>query len=111
MAELVGAASLPEAERLTIRTAGLLRRAVLQQSSLSPNDAHCSLEKQAALLELVLGVHAASTALLEGGVALERIEAVDLSAAVRARDETPADGAGAVRQLAADLRARLEAVE
>ena len=110
MAELVGAASLPEAERLTMRTAGLLRRAVLQQSSLSPNDAHCSLEKQAALLDLVLGLHDESAALLERGVAISRLDQVDLTAAVRARDETPADGADAVHRLAADLRARLEDV-
>ena len=110
MAELVGAASLPEAERLTISTAGLLRRAVLQQSSLSPNDAHCGLEKQAALLDLVLGIHEASTARLEHGVALSRLEQVDLTAAVRARDDTPPDAADAVNRLAADLRARLEAV-
>ena len=65
MAELVGAATLPELERQTIRTADLLRRGVLQQSSLSPSDAYCSLEKQSALLDLVLGLHDECLALLE----------------------------------------------
>ncbi|HSP72705.1 MAG TPA: V-type ATP synthase subunit A, partial [Gaiellaceae bacterium] len=57
IAQLVGTASLPDAERLVLLTGRLLREAVLQQSALSANDAYCEPAKQSALLELVLRVH------------------------------------------------------
>src|SRR5664279_5208913 len=41
LAELVGAATLPGHERVILVAGRLLREAVLQQSALSPNDAHC----------------------------------------------------------------------
>ena len=56
IAELVGAGSLPEAERLVLLTAKILREGVLQQSSSSANDAHCDPAKQVALLDLVLAI-------------------------------------------------------
>ena len=42
VAELVGAASLPDHERIVLLTGRLLREAVLQQSALSANDAWCA---------------------------------------------------------------------
>ena len=95
VAQLVGATSLPDSERVTLLTGRLLREAVLQQSSLSPNDAACAPAKQRALLALVLAVHDACLSLAGRAVAASSIEAVDLSAATRARDETgPDDAAG-----------------
>ena len=107
IAQLVGATSLPEAERLVLRTARLLREGVLQQSSLSANDARCDPAKQVALLDLVLSVHDRCAALLDDGVALAKIEQIDLTRAARARDETPPDGAAQVRSLLDDLLAEL----
>jgi V/A-type H+/Na+-transporting ATPase subunit A len=42
LADLVGVASLPSAERVVLLAARLLRRRVLQQNALSDNDASCS---------------------------------------------------------------------
>ena len=67
MAELVGAASLPDRERLVLLTARMLREAVLQQSSLSQNDSYSATDKQEALLEVVIDSHdACSAAILRG---------------------------------------------
>jgi V/A-type H+-transporting ATPase subunit A len=75
----------------------LLRDGVLMQSDLSANDGFCSAEKGAALLGLVLAVVDASQRLVEGGVSAATIEAADLSAVARAREETgPSDVAGVV---------------
>ncbi|HVP76054.1 MAG TPA: V-type ATP synthase subunit A [Gaiellaceae bacterium] len=109
VAQLVGASSLPDRERVVLLTGRLLREAVLQQSSLSANDAYCAPGKQRALLELVLALHERSLELVAAGVPAARIEQADLSAAVRARDGTPPDGAGEVaattRQLLDELAA------
>jgi V/A-type H+-transporting ATPase subunit A len=107
VAELVGAGSLPEPERLVLHTARLLREGVLQQSSLSVNDARCDPAKQVALLDLVLGIHDRCAQLLERGVALATIEQVDLTPVTRARDESPPDGAAHVRGLLRELLLQL----
>jgi V/A-type H+-transporting ATPase subunit A len=92
VAQLVGATSLPDEERIVLLTGRLLREAVLQQNALSPNDATCLPEKQAALLELVLALHERFVSLVEHGVPAARIEEVDLSEAARARESgAPAD--------------------
>jgi V/A-type H+-transporting ATPase subunit A len=99
IAQLVGVASLPDRERVVLASARLLREGVLQQSALGDNDAFCAPAKQAALLDLVLAVHERCLALVDRGVLAEQIDQVDLSAVVRARDDTPPDGAAEVAAL------------
>jgi len=107
VAQLVGATSLPDTERIALLTGRLLREVVLQQSSLSPNDATCSPAKQDALLGLVLDVRDCCLGLVGRGVSAAAIEQVDLSAASRARDTTtPADAAG-VEAIGEQVLARL----
>ena len=110
IAQLVGAESLPGQERITLRTARLLREAVLQQSAVLDNDQFTSPAKQRALLELVLDVHDRLTSLLERGVPLEALDAVDLSSALRARYDTAPDDAPAVGQIARELGHELDAI-
>ena len=110
VAQLVGTASLPASERLVLLTARLLREGVLQQSALSPTDSYSPPEKQSALLALVLAVHDRCRRLLERGVAIERIEAADLSEVVHARDAT-VDGAVEVDGIRERVLARLEELE
>jgi V/A-type H+-transporting ATPase subunit A len=97
LAELVGVGALPGHERMVILAGRLLREAVLQQSALSATDAHCSAEKSAALVELVLDVFARCEELVDAGVLASAIEEVDFSPIVRAREETGPDDATAVR--------------
>ena len=98
IAQLVGVASLPDAERLVLLAGRLLREGVLQQSALSANDGYCEPAKQSALLDLVLRVYDRCRALVEHGVSAAAIEDVDLSPVTRARDATPP---GAVDEVAA----------
>ncbi len=88
-------------------TGRLLREAVLQQSSLSPNDATCAPAKQHALLALVLEIHDCCLDLVRRGVSATSIEQVDLSAASRARDATPPDDAAGVQALGAEVLRQL----
>jgi len=110
VAELVGAASLPDHERVVLLTGRLLREAVLQQSALSDNDAWCAAPKQAALLELVLALHDQAMGLVGRGVPAAHIEDLDLSDAVRARDRVAAGDAAGVDAIRGALVARLEAL-
>ncbi len=108
IAQLVGASSLPDRERVVLLGARLLREGVLQQSSLSATDVYCAPAKQAALLALMLALHERCLTLVERGVPAERIERADLSEAVRARELTPPDGAAEVAALGERVLARLE---
>ena len=107
IAQLVGATSLPDRERVLLLTGHLLREAVLQQSSLSANDAYCPPAKQRALLALVLAIEEQCLELVGRGIPARRIEEIDLSPAVRARDATPPDGAVEVEAIAEELVGRL----
>ena len=107
IAQLVGATSLPDRERVLLLIGRLLREGVLQQSSLSPNDAYCPPAKQQALLALALAIEEQCLELVARGVPVRRIEEVDLSPAVRARDTTPPGGAAEVEAIGKQLVATL----
>ena len=108
IAQLVGADSLPNRERITLRTARLLRESVLQQSAVLENDQFSSPAKQRALLTLVLDLHERLMTLLDRGVPVAELEAVDLSDMLRARYDTPPDGAAEVQRIGRDLMRALE---
>jgi V/A-type H+-transporting ATPase subunit A len=108
IAQLVGAASLPDRERVVLLSARLLREGVLQQSSLSAHDAYCAPGKQSALLELVLAVHDRCLDLVGRGVLAQDLEQLDLSEVVRARDELPAEATAEVAALRERVLATLE---
>jgi V/A-type H+-transporting ATPase subunit A len=110
VAELVGAASLPDRERVVLLTGHLLREAVLQQNALSANDAWSASAKQAALLAMVLAVHDRAIALIASGVPGARIEQLDFSDAARARDRVAPDDAAGVDAIRDALLARMEAL-
>jgi V/A-type H+-transporting ATPase subunit A len=111
IAQLVGVGSLPDRERVTMLAGRLLREGVLQQSSLSPNDAYCPPEKQRALLDLVLDVHDRCARLVARGVPIARIEEIDMSAVTRARDDVWADDTAAIDQIAAAVLSALGGLE
>jgi V/A-type H+-transporting ATPase subunit A len=108
VASLVGASSLPGRERMVLLGARLLREAVLQQSSLSANDSYCTPGKQRALMELALTAYERCLALIDSGVDPARIEGVDFSPAVRARDLTAPGDAEAVAGTARLILERLD---
>ncbi|MFD0533729.1 hypothetical protein ACFQY7_07940 [Actinomadura luteofluorescens] len=93
LSELVGAGTLPPAERVTLLAGRLLREGVLQQSALSSSDASCTPERTAALTDAVLDVVDRCRDLVGDGVAVSVIEDLDYAPLVRAREDapTPAD--------------------
>jgi V/A-type H+-transporting ATPase subunit A len=96
LVELVGAAALPDRQRITLRSAKLLREAVLQQDATSPEDAYCGEEKQAALLEMVLAIHQRLLELVDAGVAADRLEQLGLARVSSARESGGPEDVAAV---------------
>jgi V/A-type H+-transporting ATPase subunit A len=111
LADLVGVGSLPGPERMVLLTGRLVREAVLQQSSLSRNDAACAPQKGSALVDAVLAIHDRCQSLVEGGVLASLIEEVDWGPIVRARDETGSEDAPGVLARRDIVLADLEALE
>ena len=101
IAQLIGAAALPDRERAVIIAARLLREAVLQQSATSEADSHCAPPRQAALLEMVFGADDMFREAVARGVSISRLEEQDYSVLLRAREEG----------VAADARGPLDALE
>ncbi|XTR52302.1 V-type ATP synthase subunit A [Pseudarthrobacter sp. So.54] len=111
LAEIIGASSLPGHERMVLLGGRLLRDGVLMQNALSANDAFCSPEKGAALLDLVLDVVDACQKLVERGVAATTVEQSDLSPVLRAREETGPSDAAAVKARSSEVLKVLEALQ
>jgi V/A-type H+/Na+-transporting ATPase subunit A len=110
VAQLVGADSLPTQERVTLRTARLLREAVLQQSAVLDNDQYTPPPKQRALLALVLDLHDQLTGLLGRGAPIAEVDSFDMAPVLRARYDTPPDGATQVERIRRDLLAAVDAL-
>ena len=110
VADLVGAASLPDHERVVLLTGRLLREAVLQQNALSDNDAWCAAAKQAAPLELVLDLHDRATRPRPPRRPGRAHRGARPVAAVRARDASAPTTPPACDAVRGDLLARLEAL-
>jgi V/A-type H+-transporting ATPase subunit A len=111
LAEIIGASSLPGHERIVLLGGRLLRDGVLMQNALSANDAFCSPEKGAALLELVLDVVDTCQKLVERGVAATTVEQADLSPVLRAREEIGPSDAAAVKARSSEVLKALEALQ
>lgn len=87
LAELMGTAALPPAERATILGGTLVREGLLQQSSLSAVDAFCDPARSAALANAVLAVAGRCQELAAAGVSPAVLESQDFSPVLRARED------------------------
>ncbi|GAB2467306.1 ATP synthase subunit A [Streptosporangium sandarakinum] len=105
LAELVGAGTLPPHERVALLGGRLVREGLLQQSALSPTDAHCGPARTAALADALLAVVERAQALARQGVPVASIEDRDFSPLLRAKDapeeEIPARRDAVLRELEA----------
>lgn len=72
--KLVGADALPDAQRLILFLADILKDGFLAQSAFDESDQYCSPERQAALLRIIMIVYRKSRDLIQEGVALGRIQ-------------------------------------
>ncbi|MCM2579750.1 V-type ATP synthase subunit A [Streptomyces meridianus] len=99
LVDLVGITALPAQERISVLAGRLVREGVLQQSALSPRDAHCGADRTAALADAVLAVVERCRALVASGVPVETVEEADFGPVLRAREQTGPLDAAAVPEL------------
>ena len=111
LAELMGATSLPDHERVALVASRLVREAVLQQSAIDPNDAYCTPAKGAALAEFALDASSECVAAIDRGVPVAAIEGFDFSSLLRAARETPPDGADEIQRRRVVLVDTLKALQ
>ncbi len=71
--KLVGPDALPDAERMVLETARLLREGILQQNAMDTVDAYSSVEKQIRMLELVLYFHERGMNIVKRGAPISLI--------------------------------------
>jgi V/A-type H+-transporting ATPase subunit A len=90
-ADLVGANSLPDRERIALLAGRLVREGILQQTALVANDAYCTAAKAGALADAFLDVIACCLDLVDNGLAAADVEAFDFSLLLRASREIPPD--------------------
>ena len=110
LVDLLGITALPDQERVSVLGGRLVREGVLQQSALSERDAYSGTEKTAELAEAVLAVVDRCRELAGAGVPAARIEEIDFSPLLRAREDAGPHDAATVRALRETMLARLREV-
>jgi len=71
--KLVGPDALPDEQRLILETARLLREAFLQQSALDETDAYSTVQKQVAMLGLILHFHERARRIIGRGAVIVEV--------------------------------------
>jgi V/A-type H+-transporting ATPase subunit A len=106
-AELVGASSLPDKERVQLLAGRLVREGVLQQSSIIANDAYCTPAKGVALADATLDVIDTCLELVHAGTPAADIEGFDFSTLLRAASDVPPDDIAEIGRRHDDVVVRL----
>jgi V/A-type H+-transporting ATPase subunit A len=75
--KLVGPDVLPEGQRLILFIAEIMKDGFLAQSSFDENDMYCTPERQVALLRIILTLYRRGRNLIQVGVPLARIRALE----------------------------------
>ncbi len=107
IAELVGVTALSDRQRVSLVAGRLARDVVLQQNSLSENDAHCSPAKTAALVDALLATVDALEAAVTAGVSADALERLDFGPLSRAREESGPEDPDAVPAIRDAVLARI----
>ena len=110
-AELVGASSLPDKERVQLFAGRLVREGVLQQSAIVANDAYCTAGKAVALVDATLDVISTCLELVDAGTSAATIEAFDFSPLLRAARDVGPDDVVEIGRRRDDVIARLRVAE
>ena len=70
---LIGPDALPDAERLVLRTADMIKNGFLQQNAFDDIDKYCSTDKQIAILELIMEFYNRALACIKAGSPLTQV--------------------------------------
>ncbi len=92
VAQLIGVDALPDAQRLVIETARLIRTGFLQQNAYSEVDSFCTPEKAMKIIEVILEFYDRASNLLAMGIHILTILEMEIfSRIMRLKEEIPND--------------------
>jgi V/A-type H+-transporting ATPase subunit A len=74
IARIMGESALPDDQRLVLLSADLIKEAFLRQFAYHEVDAFCDMEKQLAILQMLISFHERASILVRNGVPVEKIK-------------------------------------
>jgi len=110
--QLVGPDALQDQERLILEIARMIRETFLQQNAFSDNDAFCTIEKMAGLMELLVAFYDECEATLRREIPLSRIMELPIREEISRMKDQPNQGFTAKKdELVERMRQTLRALE
>lgn len=110
--KLVGPDALPDAQRLILLTADLLKNAFLQQNSFDANDMYAVPQRQVLMLRALLDFHLHAERVIKRGVPIARVqECPQLDSLRRMKSTISNEKAGAIEEIRQSVIAALARLE
>ncbi|MGQ9543151.1 MAG: V-type ATP synthase subunit A [Candidatus Bathyarchaeia archaeon] len=109
IARIMGERALPDSQRLILLESELIKEAFLRQFAYHEVDAFCEMEKQIALLQLLLGFYDMASELIQKGVPVDRVRALPQIARLeRAKEDK--SGLEGINKLSQELNIEIEKI-
>jgi V/A-type H+-transporting ATPase subunit A len=110
--KLVGPDTLPDEERLVLETARLIREGFLQQSSFDAVDMYSTIQKQIAMLNLILHFHDRAQQVIKAGVPVAMIHNLPVvSTMIRMKTSVPNEDLGKFDEFRKEIDDQLQKLE
>lgn len=103
IARIMGERALPDDQRLVLLSADLIKEAFLRQFAYHEVDAFCDMEKQVAMLQMLVDFYERSRGLIRNGVPVEKIKELPQTKRMERVKEDPT-GTEAVAKLTAEIQ-------
>ena len=110
--KLVGPDTLPDAQRLILETARLLREGFLQQSSFDTVDSFSTVEKQIRMLGLILHFHSRAQRIIKRGAVVSSIHDLPVvNTLIRMKSVVPNDDLAQLDTIRGDIDTQMQQLE
>jgi len=110
--KLVGPDALPDAQRLILETARIIKEAFLQQSALSEEDSYCAAEKQLRMAQVIMHFYDRARAIIEKGAPIFTItDLYVVQDIMRMKTRIPNDRVDEFDDLLADIDDQMDSLE
>ena len=110
--KLVGPDALPDEQRLILETSRIIREGFLQQNALDDIDSYSTVQKQVAMLELILHFHQRARLLVQRGVLILAIQKLPIiNTLIRMKTMFANDQLNVIDDIRVDLDKQMDQLE
>jgi V/A-type H+-transporting ATPase subunit A len=110
--KLVGPDALPDEQRLVLETSRIIREGFLQQNALDDIDSYSTVQKQVAMLDLILHFHQRAKLLIQRGVLILSIQGLPIvNTLIRMKMMFANDQLNVIDDIRADLNKQMDQLE